>query len=155
MIGRFLEHSRIYYFRNGADDPVDGRFFIGSADWMDRNLSDRVEAVTPVEAAAARAVVGDIGSCCGPPPGLGPVPDGSYVQRTPPPNAASPEVLGTHQTLMDLTRHLAEHERAGASPCSTGRPRHSPPDPRRPPCDDRRRGDPASRRDYLRQVWWQ
>ena len=47
IIGRFLEHSRIYYFRNGADNPLDGRFFIGSADWMQRNLSERVEAITP------------------------------------------------------------------------------------------------------------
>jgi polyphosphate kinase len=58
VVGRFLEHSRIFYFENGAraEDPdaVDasgGRpeFYIGSADWMTRNLDHRVEAVTPVE----------------------------------------------------------------------------------------------------------
>ena len=49
VIGRFLEHSRIFYFRNGADDPVDGEFYIGSADWMYRNLLARVEAVVPIE----------------------------------------------------------------------------------------------------------
>jgi polyphosphate kinase len=49
IVGRFLEHSRIFYFRNGSDDPTDGEFFIGSADWMYRNLQNRVEAVTPVE----------------------------------------------------------------------------------------------------------
>jgi polyphosphate kinase len=48
VIGRFLEHSRIFYFRNGAENPVDGEFFLGSADWMYRNLHARVEAVTPV-----------------------------------------------------------------------------------------------------------
>lgn len=48
IIGRFLEHSRIFYFRNGAVDPVDGEFFIGSADWMYRNLHARVEAVVPI-----------------------------------------------------------------------------------------------------------
>ncbi len=48
MIGRFLEHSRIFYFRNGAADPVDGEFFIGSADWMYRNLHARVECVVPI-----------------------------------------------------------------------------------------------------------
>ncbi|MBC7420147.1 MAG: polyphosphate kinase 1 [Bdellovibrio sp.] len=47
-IGRFLEHSRIFYFRNGQEDPIDGDFFIGSADWMYRNLHARVEAITPI-----------------------------------------------------------------------------------------------------------
>ena len=44
VIGRFLEHSRIFYFLN-ADQP---EYYIGSADWMTRNLDRRVEAVTPV-----------------------------------------------------------------------------------------------------------
>ncbi|NUN05375.1 MAG: polyphosphate kinase 1 [Bdellovibrio sp.] len=48
IIGRFLEHSRLFYFRNGAKDPVDGEFFIGSADWMYRNLHARVEAIVPI-----------------------------------------------------------------------------------------------------------
>lgn len=48
VIGRFLEHSRIFYFRNGMIDPIDGDFFIGSADWMYRNLHARVEAIVPV-----------------------------------------------------------------------------------------------------------
>lgn len=48
IIGRFLEHSRIFYFRNGTQDPIDGEFFIGSADWMYRNLHARVEAVVPI-----------------------------------------------------------------------------------------------------------
>jgi len=47
-IGRFLEHSRIFYFRNGQENPVDGDFLIGSADWMYRNLHARVEAITPI-----------------------------------------------------------------------------------------------------------
>ena len=45
IVGRYLEHSRIFYFENGGDEKV----FIGSADWMPRNLDRRVEAVTPVE----------------------------------------------------------------------------------------------------------
>ncbi|WP_271253358.1 polyphosphate kinase 1 [Pseudanabaena sp. Chao 1811] len=45
VIGRFLEHSRIFYFSNGGDEQV----YIGSADWMPRNLDARVEVVTPVE----------------------------------------------------------------------------------------------------------
>ena len=49
VIGRFLEHSRIYYFRAGAADPIDGEFYLGSADWMYRNLHARVEAIIPIE----------------------------------------------------------------------------------------------------------
>jgi polyphosphate kinase len=45
IVDRFLEHSRIFYFGNGGDPLV----YIGSADWMDRNLSRRVEVVWPVE----------------------------------------------------------------------------------------------------------
>jgi polyphosphate kinase len=49
IIGRFLEHGRLFHFANGEANPVDGEFYIGSADWMDRNLSRRIEAVTPVK----------------------------------------------------------------------------------------------------------
>jgi len=45
VIGRFLEHARIYYFQNNGDEE----YFIGSADLMKRNLESRVEVVTPVE----------------------------------------------------------------------------------------------------------
>ncbi|BAU08905.1 polyphosphate kinase 1 [Fischerella sp. NIES-3754] len=45
IIGRFLEHSRIFHFHNNGQDEI----YIGSADWMPRNLDRRVEAVTPVE----------------------------------------------------------------------------------------------------------
>lgn len=47
-LGRYLEHSRIFYFRNGQEDPLNGDFFIGSADWMYRNLHARVEALCPI-----------------------------------------------------------------------------------------------------------
>lgn len=47
-LGRFLEHSRIFYFRNGAQNPVHGEFYMGSADWMYRNLHARVECVVPI-----------------------------------------------------------------------------------------------------------
>ena len=46
IVDRFLEHSRIFYFGNSGDPQV----YIGSADWMDRNLSRRVEVVFPIEA---------------------------------------------------------------------------------------------------------
>ena len=45
IVDRFLEHSRLFYFENGGQPEV----FTGSADWMDRNLSRRVEVVFPVE----------------------------------------------------------------------------------------------------------
>ena len=45
IVGRFLEHARIFYFENGGSPE----WYIGSADWMTRNLDYRVEAVTPVE----------------------------------------------------------------------------------------------------------
>ena len=45
VIGRFLEHSRIFWFGNGGQDEL----FLGSADWMPRNLDRRVEAVAPIE----------------------------------------------------------------------------------------------------------
>jgi polyphosphate kinase len=45
IVGRFLEHSRIYYFRNGGDEEI----YLGSADLMERNLDRRVEAIVPVE----------------------------------------------------------------------------------------------------------
>lgn len=51
IIGRFLEHSRIYYFRNGGSEE----YYIGSADAMRRNLEHRVEVVTPVEEAELQA----------------------------------------------------------------------------------------------------
>jgi polyphosphate kinase len=47
VIGRFLEHSRIFWFGNGGQDEV----YLGSADWMPRNLDRRVEAVAPIEEA--------------------------------------------------------------------------------------------------------
>ena len=45
IVDRFLEHSRIYYFENGCQPEV----FIGSADWMPRNLFRRIEVVFPIE----------------------------------------------------------------------------------------------------------
>jgi polyphosphate kinase len=49
IMGRFLEHSRVYFFQNGKIDASDGDFYLGSADWMYRNLNNRVELIVPVE----------------------------------------------------------------------------------------------------------
>lgn len=45
LVGRFLEHSRIFYFANGGDEEI----YCGSADWMSRNLYERCEVVFPVK----------------------------------------------------------------------------------------------------------
>lgn len=55
IVGRFLEHSRIFYFENNGKDEV----FIGSADLMYRNLSRRVEVLTPIKDAQLRSVLKD------------------------------------------------------------------------------------------------
>ncbi len=98
VVGRFLEHSRIFYFRN------DGReeYFIGSGDWMNRNLSHRVEAAVPVEDPALQARLKEILDIL-----LADnrqawdlSPEGVWTQRRP---AAGEPERGTHQRLMDLT----------------------------------------------------
>jgi polyphosphate kinase len=55
IVGRFLEHSRVYYFANGSDEVV----YIGSADWMQRNLDRRVEVAIPVLNEALRSYLCD------------------------------------------------------------------------------------------------
>jgi polyphosphate kinase len=56
IVGRFLEHSRIYYFQNGGEEE----YFIGSADCMKRNLESRVEVVTPVQKPELKAALRQI-----------------------------------------------------------------------------------------------
>jgi len=94
IVGRFLEHSRLFYFANDTD----GCYFIGSADWMPRNLDRRVEAITPVEDKAIHPRLRALLETC-----LADNrqawelrPDGSYVQRTP---GDEPE-RATHRLLM-------------------------------------------------------
>jgi polyphosphate kinase len=55
IVGRFLEHSRIFHFANGGDDEI----YLGSADWMPRNLFERCEVVFPVRDPAALARIHD------------------------------------------------------------------------------------------------
>ena len=104
IIGRFLEHARIYHFAAGRDDPLDGEFYIGSADWMYRNLNDRVEAVSPVDDPEARRRIMDIFEVhrADRRNAWDLTPDGTYRQRTLPAGADpdSPEALGTFETLM-------------------------------------------------------
>ncbi|MBW1684888.1 MAG: polyphosphate kinase 1 [Deltaproteobacteria bacterium] len=81
IVGRFLEHSRILYFRNGGDEE----YYLGSADFMKRNLESRVEQMVPIESPALRkqlrfmldTQLADQRSA------WEMQPDGSYVQRQP------------------------------------------------------------------------
>jgi polyphosphate kinase len=106
VIGRFLEHSRVYYFASGQADPLDGEFYIGSADWMQRNLSGRVEAATPVVPRPLRQRLWELLSILQEDhrQAWDMLPDGNYRQRTPPTGIDGPAHDGTHLTLMNLTR---------------------------------------------------
>lgn len=103
VIGRFLEHSRIFFFQNGKASPLEGDFFIGSADLMYRNLLARVETVVPIEDAPLKerlwemfdVILGDRRSA------WEMQPDGTYLQFKP--KAASEEV-GSQLRMMELTR---------------------------------------------------
>ena len=101
IIGRFLEHSRIFYFQNDGNE----QFYIGSADWMPRNLDRRVEAVTPILAPHLRRDLMHLLETC-----LSDNRqawemqlDGTYVQRQP--RANEPE-RSTHESLMEKAKAL-------------------------------------------------
>ncbi len=102
IIGRFLEHSRIFYFYNGGEEL----FYIGSADWMPRNLDRRVEALVPVEDPALQSELAELIEIC-----LNDnrqlwemQPDGAYVQR----HAKDDEPdKSTHEILMQKSLKLA------------------------------------------------
>ena len=106
ILGRFLEHDRIFYFHNN-EQP---RLFIGSADWRNRNLAERVELITPVEEPALQAqliknlewalndnrLAWDLHS------------DGRYTLRYPAPDE---KVRNFHDTLMKQTKKRAKKAR--------------------------------------------
>ncbi len=54
VVGRFLEHSRIFYFANGSHDGAGEEIYCGSADWMPRNLFERCEVAFPIKDPALR-----------------------------------------------------------------------------------------------------
>ena len=105
IIGRFLEHSRIYYFQSGADQPGGGEYYTGSADWMYRNLNNRVECITPIYDTAHQRRLWEMLQImlADQRQAWDMHPDGTYTQRTPSTDLAT-ESVGTHRTLMDLTR---------------------------------------------------
>ncbi len=81
IVGRFLEHTRIFYFHNGGDEE----YFIGSADCMKRNLESRVEAVVPIDAPELRAELRQMldTQLSDQHSAWDMQPDGTYVQRQP------------------------------------------------------------------------
>ena len=105
VIGRFLEHSRIYHFAAGSDDPLDGDFLIGSADWMTRNLSKRVEAAVPITERRLRTRLWEILqiSLADNRNAWQMQPDGRYIQLRPREDDG-PGAEGTHAALMRLAR---------------------------------------------------
>jgi polyphosphate kinase len=97
IVGRFLEHSRIFYFYNNGLEQI----FIGSADWMPRNLDRRVEVITPIQDSDIAKDIQEI---------LGIMladnrqawelqSDGSYIHRKP--SEDSPEA-GSQKALMQI-----------------------------------------------------
>ena len=99
VVGRFLEHSRIYYFRNGGEEE----YYIGSADLMKRNLEQRVEIVVPVEAPALRSELRTVLDLhlADERNAWDMQPDGSYVQRRP----EDPDAPGCQQRLIALAEN--------------------------------------------------
>lgn len=97
IVGRFLEHTRIFYFRNGGNEE----YFIGSADCMKRNLESRVEVVAPVDTPELQrelrqildVQLNDRRSA------WEMQPDGSYLQRTP---GEGDDPRGTQQIMIEL-----------------------------------------------------
>lgn len=81
LVGRFLEHARVYYFRNNGQDE----YFIGSADIMKRNLERRVEVVTPIDTPSLQAQLREIINLqLGDRRGAWEMQaDGTYIQRRP------------------------------------------------------------------------
>ena len=99
IVGRFLEHTRVYYFQNGGEEE----YFIGSADAMKRNLESRVEVVAPVENGTLRkelrefldVQLNDQRNA------WDMQPDGTYIQRTPGDEAAA---KGCQERLIEMAQ---------------------------------------------------
>ena len=102
IIGRYLEHSRIFYFHNDGKEEI----YIGSADWMTRNLSRRVEAVAPIESPEIFSDLQEI---------LGVMlsdnrqawelqSDGTFIQRKP---KDGEDAHSTHDTFMEMALQSA------------------------------------------------
>ena len=82
VIGRFLEHTRVFYFENASEDGGEPRVYLSSADWMQRNFFDRVETCFPIEEEGLRrAVIRDLELYLADSTKWELKPDGTYEQR--------------------------------------------------------------------------
>jgi polyphosphate kinase len=122
IVDRFLEHSRIFYFGNGGEPHV----YIGSADWMDRNLSRRVEVVWPIEQPDLKhRLIHEIlaTSLADNVKARELLPDGSYRRLQP--AAGQPRVRSQERFLeiaaQNTARRLAEAQQAPPAPLLDGR----------------------------------
>ncbi len=107
IVGRFLEHSRIYYFKNNGNEE----YYIGSADIMKRNLEERVEVMTPVEPKVLQTELRKIldVQLKDRRAAWEMQPDGSYIQLQP---TARGEQRSSQEQLIDLAaKRLAEARR--------------------------------------------
>jgi polyphosphate kinase len=114
IIGRFLEHSRVFYFANAGEEE----YYFGSADWMPRNFDRRVEAVAPVDDKTLHPRLHSL---------LETLlhdnrqawelePDGSYIQRVP---HSGEEVRATHEILLRDSWGMIGKEEDPAAPKAT------------------------------------
>ncbi|RUM38405.1 MAG: polyphosphate kinase 1, partial [Desulfobulbus sp.] len=107
IVGRFLEHSRIYYFYNGGKEE----YFIGSADIMKRNLEKRVEVITPIEPLDLQKKLREIldVQLADTRSAWEMQSDGTYVQRSP---TVKGRALGSQETLIKKAeKRLADAQR--------------------------------------------
>jgi polyphosphate kinase len=108
VVGRFLEHARIYYFQNGGDEE----FYIGSADLMTRNLESRAEVVVAVDSKPLIERLRDYldGQLSDQRTAWDMQSDGHYVQRQP---SGADSERGCQQVMIDLAeqRHAEAHKK--------------------------------------------
>lgn len=109
IVDQLLEHSRIFYFRNGSLDPAKGDFYIGSADWMYRNLLARVEVITPIDEQSLKSKLWetlDLNLKC-PNNAWNMQSDGSYQRAS----ALGAKTNSAQRELMRLTRDRIVHHK--------------------------------------------
>jgi polyphosphate kinase len=110
IVDRFLEHSRVYYFRNGGDEEV----YLSTADWMPRNLDRRIELLVPVAPDCRKKVVEVLDYMF-----LDNVKarrlmaDGTYRRKRP---SRGEEPFRAQMRLYEQMRRAAERARAAATP---------------------------------------
>jgi polyphosphate kinase len=107
IVGRFLEHSRIYYFANGGEEEV----YLGSADLMPRNIDHRVEVLFPLDdAKLVRTVKANVLAVylSDNAKARRMMPDGAYSRRKP---ADGGKRISSQERLLVLSRHAGEESR--------------------------------------------